>query len=148
VILATASPSTKNKFQSSNQIELRLTSYKLNLLDTNDGSVVILDQTSNASLNQDACAIGMRFSDFFQFLHQSVSDGHTREAFATTMSTRERVATKARNLGEIQLELGLQPFDSGTTVAGKNLNKIGTSKFTSRFHGVLEESVDAILEFE
>ncbi len=63
--------------------------------------------------------------------HQVIEIYHSRELSASTMRTWLAVSAKTGNLGQVELELVLQPVDCITRTTSKYTNQIITGEFSS-----------------
>ena len=81
----------------------------MNVLDAGDGTGLVFEEFGHTSLFEDLDAIRNGLREVLETLELSVGDDHTGELRITTMCARVRMSTKARDLGEIETKLGLEP---------------------------------------
>ena len=97
------------------------------ILGTNDG-ITILDKVCHAGLFENLYTVWVADGEVLETFELSISDDHSRELSATTVGTRLRVAAQARDLGEIEAELRLEPVDGIGRATREDLNQIVASE--------------------
>lgn len=110
---------------------MRLLGLAVLLVDDTNNRITILQQTGDSGLLEDLDTVGLGNSKVLQTLHLGVGDNHARELRATTVCARLGVSTETRHLGEIKLELLLQPVDSIARPVSKDVDKVVSCKVAS-----------------
>lgn len=131
------------------------------VFDTNDGSVVVLDQLLDVGLFDDFDAIGLGFREILELLlrdrqpfdfdpekrtsHESVCDLHSWELSVATVGAGLAVTAETRHLFERKIERIVQPIDGLAGLAGENFDKIVTGQIAGGSLGVVEKDFGRII---